>query len=89
VSDALAVPKTAQLMLERGIAPEDVQATCYGNALAAYAQSGQMRESHWLEPAAVDQRSLFEGNTVLRGQQPRVDQPAAEAPLVDAPVPAK
>lgn len=72
VSDPLAVPRTARLMLERGIAQKDVQATCYGNALAAYAQSGQMLESHWLAPEAVDQRMLFAGNTVLRGQDPHV-----------------
>jgi hypothetical protein len=72
VSDPLAVPKTARLMLERGIPLEDVQATCYDNALAAYAQSGQMDESHWLAPAPVDQRMLFQGNTVLRGQTPHV-----------------
>jgi len=74
VSDPLAVPRTAQLMLERGIAPKDVQATCYGNALAAYGQSGQMLESHWLAPDAVDQRTMFEGNSVLRGQTPRVGE---------------
>jgi uncharacterized protein len=73
VSDPLAVPKTAGLMLERGIAPKDVEATCYGNALIAYGQSGQIREAHWLAPEAVDQRTLFEGNSVLRGQVPRVD----------------
>ena len=72
VSDPLAVPKTARLMLERGIAAKDVEATCYGNALAAYGQSGQMLESHWLTPESVDQRSLFEGNSVLRGQAPIV-----------------
>ena len=72
VSDPLAVPKTAQLMLERGIAAKDVEATCYGNALAAYGQSGQMLESHWLDPESVDQRTLFEGNSVLRGQTPLV-----------------
>ena len=77
VSDPLAVPKTARLMLERGIAPSDVEATCYGNALAAYAQSGQMLESHWLVPEPVDQRSIFEGNSVLRGQAPRVAAPDA------------
>ena len=82
VSDPLAVPKTAGLMLERGIARKDVEATCYGNALLAYGQSGQMHESHWLEPASVDQRVLFEGNSVLRGQDPRVD--AAAAPLESA-----
>jgi len=74
VSDPLAVPKTARLMLERGIAAKDVEATCYGNALAAYGQSGQMLESHWLAPESVDQRNLFEGNSVLRGQTPRVDE---------------
>lgn len=73
VSDPLAVPKTARLMLDRGIAPEHVEATCYRNAIAAYGQSGQFDESHWLEPQPVDQRQLFEGNTVLRGQAPRVE----------------
>lgn len=74
VSDPLAVPKTARLMLERGIPLADVQATCYDNALAAYAQSGQIDESHWLTPKPVDQRMLFQGNTVLRGQTPHVDE---------------
>ena len=73
VSDPLAVPKTARLMLERGIPREDVEAICYGNALAAYGQSGQMQESDWLAPQPIDQRELFEGNSVLRGQAPRVD----------------
>jgi predicted metal-dependent TIM-barrel fold hydrolase len=72
VSDPLAVPKTARLMLERGIAREHVNATCYGNALAAYGQSGQMLRAHWLAGRrSVDQRNLFEGNSVLRGQTPR------------------
>jgi uncharacterized protein len=83
VSDPLAVPKTARLMLERGIAPKDVELTCYRNALAAYAQSGQIDESHWLDPATVDQRTLFEGNSVLRGQVPQVGAAAADAELVE------
>jgi uncharacterized protein len=74
VSDPLAVPKTARLMLERGIAAEDVEKISYRNALAAYGQTGQMAEKDWLDPAAIDQRTLFEGNSVLRGQQPRVDE---------------
>ena len=72
VSDPLAVPKTAQLMLDKGIAREDVHLTCYQNALLAYAQSGQMKESDWLNPEPIDQRTLFEGNSVLRGQAPKV-----------------
>jgi predicted metal-dependent TIM-barrel fold hydrolase len=74
VSDPLAVPKTARLMLERGIKAEDVEKICYGNALAAYGQSGQMKDADWLDPAPIDQRNLFEGNSVLRGQQARVDE---------------
>ena len=76
VSDPLAVPKTAALMAERGINKNDIQLTCYGNALEAYGQSGQFNESDWLTPAAIDQRTLFEGNSVLRGQTPRVDASA-------------
>ncbi|MBL0087933.1 MAG: TatD family hydrolase [Ideonella sp.] len=84
VSDPLAVPKTAALMIERGIARHDVAATCYRNALAAYAQSGQMLEQHWLAPEPVDQRLLFEGNTVLRGQAPQVGAVPQTAAPVDA-----
>ena len=36
--------------------------------------------SHWLDPAPVDQRTLFEGNSVLRGgQTPRIDTPRGMA----------
>ena len=68
ISDPQAVPKTANLMLENGIARSDVELTCYRNALTAYGQSGQMRESDWLNPSQVDRTRLFEGNSVLRGQ---------------------
>jgi predicted metal-dependent TIM-barrel fold hydrolase len=73
-SDPLAVPKTASLMLERGIPREHVEAVTYRNALAAYGQSGNMREDDWRNPPPVDQRLLYEGSSVLRGgQPPRVD----------------
>jgi len=82
VSDPMAVPKTAGLMLQRGIARQDVHLTCYQNALDCYGQSGQIRESDWLEPSPIDQRTLFEGNSVLRGQTPRVDA-AAESLIIE------
>ena len=72
VSDPVAVPKTAALMLQRGIAAEAVEIATYRNALAAYGQSGQMRESDWTENPGIDQRQLYEGSSVLRGQEPRV-----------------
>jgi uncharacterized protein len=74
VSDPLAVPKTAMLMLERGIPEAHVRAVCYENALAAYSQSGQMKETDWLTPQAIDRRELFNGNSVLRGQKPLVEE---------------
>lgn len=73
ISDPLAVPKTAELMRIRGIAEEAITRVTYENALAAYGQSGQMHEDDWLNPSPIDQRTLFEGNSVLRGQQPQVD----------------
>ncbi|WP_439566109.1 TatD family hydrolase [Gloeocapsopsis crepidinum] len=73
VSDPLAVPKTAQLMLERGIPEAHVRAVCYENALAAYSQSHQFSETDWLNSLTIDQRELYYGNSVLRGQTPVVE----------------
>ena len=74
VSDPLAVPKTANLMLEHGVPRAHVELACYANALAAYGQSGQMSEDHWLDPATGDDRlQLFEGNSVWRGNAVPVD----------------
>ncbi|MBF2065417.1 MAG: TatD family hydrolase [Calothrix sp. C42_A2020_038] len=74
VSDPLAVPKTAQLMRERGIPETHIGAVCYENAIKAYSQSGQFQESDWLNPSPIDQRQLFQGNSVLRGQKPLVER---------------
>ena len=84
VSDPMAVPKVANLMAQRGIAEHDIHMSCYRNALDAYGQSGQFNESDWLTPAAIDQRTLFEGNSVLRGQAPRVDEDAPAKGFVAA-----
>ncbi len=73
VSDPLAVPKTAQLMAERGIPQDHIKAVCYQNALTAYGQSGQIKESDWLNSSPIDQRQLYSGNSVLRGQKPLVE----------------
>ncbi|WP_199189513.1 TatD family hydrolase [Trinickia dabaoshanensis] len=74
VSDPLAVPKTARLMLERGIARADVEAVTWGNALAAYGQSQQIDLDELAREPSPDQRQLFADNSVLRGQTPRVGE---------------
>lgn len=66
-SDPLGVPKTAELMLKRGIPKEDVKKVCYQNALDAYGQSGEFNEDDWLNRPLIDQRQTYSGNTVLRG----------------------
>jgi predicted metal-dependent TIM-barrel fold hydrolase len=74
VSDPLAVPKTAELMRRGGIAEEAIRTVTYANALAAYGRSGQMKEEDWLDPPPIDQRTLYMGNSVLRGGQgPRIE----------------
>ena len=74
VSDPLAVPKTASLMLKRGVSMEDVRKTCYQNALDAFSKNGKMKEAHWLQPDSINQSQLFNDNSVLRGQKPRIDE---------------
>jgi predicted metal-dependent TIM-barrel fold hydrolase len=75
VSDPLSVPKTARLMLDRGIPVEAVEATTWGHAVAAYAQSGQIDVAVLEKAPTVDQRQLFSDNSVLRGQEPLVGEP--------------
>ncbi|MDW3192073.1 MAG: TatD family hydrolase [Cytophagales bacterium] len=71
VSDPLSVPKTANLMRERGISEHDIHLTCYQNALDMYGQSGSMNESDWADGVSFDQSILYGGNSVLRGQEPK------------------
>ncbi|HPF15298.1 MAG: TatD family hydrolase [Planctomycetes bacterium] len=75
VSDPLSVPKTAQLMLERGLDAKLVEAVTWGNALAAYGQSGQIDLEALERTPTIDQSQLFGDSSVLRGQSPRIDQP--------------
>jgi predicted metal-dependent TIM-barrel fold hydrolase len=75
VSDPLGVPRTAKLMLERGVERAWVEQTCWSNALAVYGQSGQIDLEALEETPQIDQTRLFNDNSVLRGQKPRMDQP--------------
>lgn len=73
VSDPLSVPKTAKMMLERGIDPKAVELVTWQNALDAYGQSGQIDVAKLLSTPVIDQTQLFADNSVLRGQPARVD----------------
>jgi len=84
ISEPLGVAKTARLALQSGIAEEDVRLACYQNALDAYGQSGQIKEADWLDPAPIDQRTVFEGNSILRGgREPRVEKLSSRRTMDD------
>ena len=76
ISEPLGVAKTALLAKQEGIDDEAIRLICYQNALDAYGQSGQMKEEDWLNPEPIDQRTVYEGNSILRGQrEPVVEDP--------------
>ena len=84
ISDPLGVPKTAKLALERGVPESDVRLACYQNALDAYGKSGQITEDDWLNPPAIDQRTLYEGNSILRGgREPKVEEAKLKRTMED------
>jgi uncharacterized protein len=84
ISEPLGVPKTAKLALETGIPESVVRKVCYQNALDAYGQSGQMSEDDWLNPPEIDQRNLFEGNSILRGgREPVIEDVSARRTMSD------
>ena len=73
VSDPLKVPKTVEAMREAGIDESVIQTVVWDNPLTFFAQSGRMSVKEFDQGSGVDQRELWEGNSVLRGQDPRVD----------------
>jgi predicted metal-dependent TIM-barrel fold hydrolase len=74
VSDVLKVPKTASALRTAGVPEADVEKICWDNPVAFFAQSGRLDLGADGGTIAVDQRQLWEGNSVLRGQAPRVDR---------------
>lgn len=72
VSDPLKVPKTAAFMRERGISQKDIETIVWHNPVAFFSQSGKLDVGSHETATAIDQARLWEGNSVLRGQTPRV-----------------
>jgi predicted metal-dependent TIM-barrel fold hydrolase len=70
VSDPLKVPKTVARMREAGISEQMIETIVWSNPAAFFAQSGRLDGID--APSVIDQRKLWEGNSVLRGQTPVV-----------------
>lgn len=74
ISDPLAVPKTAALMLKHGISKSDVEKITFSNCLEAFRMDEHLDPNQLKQEAHSDPNQKFEGNTILRGgQQPRID----------------
>ena len=69
-------------MADKGISADTIHQVVYKNALTIYGLNGEMREEHWLQPQAIDQRTLYDGNSVLRGQEPKVMTRTVDANVI-------
>ena len=68
-SDPLKVPKTAAAMAAAGISEADIETIVWHNPIAFFEQGGRLRKEDLT--VDFDQKELFEGNSVLRGQEPK------------------
>lgn len=73
VSDPLKVPATAAAMRAAGFDEAVVKKVLWDNPVAFFAQSGRLDPDELAKPLPVDQSQLYDGNSVLRGQKPKVD----------------
>jgi hypothetical protein len=72
VSDPLKVPSTVEAMRAAGISRTDIERVVWENPLAFFGQSGRLSAERLVTPPVIDQRAQWRGNSVLRGQTPRV-----------------
>ena len=73
ISDPLKVAKTAARMAASGIDAATIETVVWRNPLAFFAQSGRLDVADLEADLEIDQRELFEGNSVLRaGRKPFV-----------------
>ena len=73
VSDPLKVPQTVRAMVEAGIPHSTITRIVWDNPVNFFRQSGRLDLNTSEDRPFIDQRQLWEGNSVLRGQPPVVD----------------
>ena len=75
VSDPLMIPRTIVKLQQARVPDADIEQLVWKNPIAFFAQSGRLQENDLAWPASADLRETFEGNSVLRGQDPAALQP--------------
>lgn len=72
ISDPLAVPKTAALMMHHGIDLASIEKVTYSNAIEAFSITKQLSREIVEMPIDISAQDKFAGNSVLRGGQTAV-----------------
>ncbi len=70
VSDPLRVPRTALALELAGVPRDEISRLVWDNPAGFFAQSGRFTVAEIERPPNVDRRETFDGNSVLRGQDP-------------------
>ncbi len=70
VSDPLSVPKTVALMRQAGFDDEAIDTLVWRNPVGFFGRDGRGSEEEWLREPGLDWAETFDGNSVLRGQDP-------------------
>lgn len=70
VSDPLMVPRTVVKLEQAGVARERIEQLVWHNPVGFFAQSGRLDVEALQRPAQANLRETFDGNSVLRGQDP-------------------
>lgn len=70
VSDPMMVPRTAVKLEQAGVGRDRIEQLVWRNPIAFFAQSGRLDEAQLRQPARANLRETFDGNSVLRGQDP-------------------
>ena len=70
VSDPLRVPRTCLALELAGVERDVIEQLVWRNPVGFFAQSGRFDPADLERPPNVDRRETFDGNSVLRGQDP-------------------
>lgn len=70
VSDPLMVPKTVMKMEQAGFSQQDIETLVWENPIRFFSQGGRLDRNLLEQPPNLDRRETWEGNSVLRGQDP-------------------
>lgn len=70
VSDPLMVPKTVARLTQAGVPDQQIETLVWHNPVRFFAQTGRLNPADLEGPAEINRKETWEGNSLLRGQDP-------------------